>query len=327
MRKDLTAKMLIEYPDVFADVGNVCLFQGEQVIQPESLELLPQELYYREEDGELREHRMDVRMRVKENGVELAVLHLENQSGISNVMPLRDMGYTYSGYQGQLRRLKEKNREQKQHFLIEEIGRDQKLCPVISLILYYGTETWNAPTCLKEMLDIPDKGDQRWDSLIKDHSIHLIDLSRQSDEQVSQYKSDLWYIVQCLKCGKDRDRYKRFLEEDTRREMKHPEAVIDMITAFAGKTEARQMAAKAIQRQKKKGGSCTMYTILDYLEEIGLEKGLDKGRNEIYYKMFQNDKTPEDISEFTGESLEYLYEIQERYLTTVVQEENRKRKG
>ena len=72
-----------------------------------------------------------------------------------------------------------------------------------------------------------------------------------------------------------------------------------------------------------------MYTILDYLEEEGLQKGLNRGReegrkqgreegiNQIYYRMFENNRTPEDISDFTGESLEFLYEVQEKYRTEI----------
>lgn len=40
--------------------------------------------------------------------------------------------------------------------------------------------------------------------------------------------------------------------------------------------------------------------------EEGLEKGLKEGRREIYCRMLNNGKTPEEISSFTGESLEYL---------------------
>lgn len=321
MKKDLSSKILMEYPDVFADAENVCLFHGRQVIESENLELLPQEIYYREESGEIREKRGDVRMRLKDNGIELAILHLENQSEISNIMPLRDMGYTYGSYQEQLRNIKKKNRSEGRHYTTQEIGSGQKLCPVISLVLYYGTEEWRAPTHLKEMLGIPQDEYGDWEPLIQDHKIHLVNLSHQSDEEVEQYRSDLWYVVKCLGCGRDKEKYQKFLAEESKRKMQHPEAVIDMITAFAGKTEARQMANKVISEQKQKGGRCTMYTILDYLEEEGLqkgikkgmEKGIEKGRDQILYGMFRNNKTPEDISDFTGEPLEYIYDVHQRY--------------
>lgn len=329
MRKDLSTKSLLEYPDVFADAGNVCLFHGEQIIAPESLEPLPQELHYREGHIGLREHRMDVRMRMKENGMELAILHLENQSGISNIMPLRDLGYTYSGYQEQLRRLQDQNRKQGRLYMTEEIGAEQKLHPVVSLVLYYGSDEWTAPTRLKEMLAMPDDdGGEKRDSLVEDHRIHLVDLGRQSEGEVEKYRSDLWYVVKCLQCGKDREKYRRFLSGKEKRKLLHPEAVVDVLWAHAGKTiagETAERAKKAIREQREKGEEPTMYSIFDFLEEEGLEKGrregrdegLREGRNQTYYQMFRNNRTPEDISDFTGESLEHIYNIHEKYLEMV----------
>ena len=51
MTKDLTEKNLVEAPEVFADISNVNLYDGEQVIRPEDLELLPQEVYYKDREG------------------------------------------------------------------------------------------------------------------------------------------------------------------------------------------------------------------------------------------------------------------------------------
>lgn len=53
MNKDITTKMLLEYPDVFADIENVCLFGGKPVIKPDDLELCPQEIVYKETDGHM----------------------------------------------------------------------------------------------------------------------------------------------------------------------------------------------------------------------------------------------------------------------------------
>ena len=36
--KDITEKMLMSYSDVFADIINVLIFKGEQVVKPEDLE-------------------------------------------------------------------------------------------------------------------------------------------------------------------------------------------------------------------------------------------------------------------------------------------------
>lgn len=75
-----------------------------------------------------------------------------------------------------------------------------------------------------------------------------------------------------------------------------------------------------------------MYSFLDYFEEVGLEKGIEKGmekgiekgreeeRMRIYCRMFRNNRTPEDISDFTGESVDYLYGLQEKYLAMLWEE-------
>ena len=43
-KKDMGTKNLMNYPDVFADIGNVNLFSGKVVLQPEELEPLPTDL-------------------------------------------------------------------------------------------------------------------------------------------------------------------------------------------------------------------------------------------------------------------------------------------
>ena len=54
MTRDLTEKNLVEEAEVFADISNVNLYDGRNVIQPEDLELLPQEMHYKEVKGSLQ---------------------------------------------------------------------------------------------------------------------------------------------------------------------------------------------------------------------------------------------------------------------------------
>ena len=53
------------------------------------------------------------------------------------------------------------------------------------------------------------------------------------------------------------------------------------------------------------------------LREEGREEGMAAGMEKVYFNMFHKNKTPEDISDFTGESVEYLYDLQKKYLATV----------
>lgn len=58
------------------------------------------------------------------------------------------------------------------------------------------------------------------------------------------------------------------------------------------------------------------------LKEESIEEGIQQGKDQMIYRMFHNNRTPQEISEFTGEPLEYLYQVHKRYLE-IVQEENK----
>lgn len=87
MKKDLTAKVMTKCRDVFSDICNVNLFGSRQVIRPEDLEVAESNIVYQDTTGMFREHRMDVRMKHKVSNTNIALFCLENQSGVSNIMP------------------------------------------------------------------------------------------------------------------------------------------------------------------------------------------------------------------------------------------------
>ena len=57
--KDIAEKQLLSYADVFANIMNVILFQGDEVVHPEELtDELPHPTY--KVDGKLRQQERDV---------------------------------------------------------------------------------------------------------------------------------------------------------------------------------------------------------------------------------------------------------------------------
>lgn len=63
-------------------------------------------------------------------------------------------------------------------------------------------------------------------------------------------------------------------------------------------------------------------SIYEYDEEKHMRTLREEGKEEIYYQMFRNDKTPKDISEFTGEPEEYVHQLYKRYVETVCEKEH-----
>lgn len=39
---------------------------------------------------------------------------------------------------------------------LSDIAREDRLCPVITLVLYYGEKEWDGPVSLSDMMEIPE---------------------------------------------------------------------------------------------------------------------------------------------------------------------------
>ena len=90
--QDITEKILESYNDVFADIVNVFLFNGEQIIRPDELvDQAPRSAY--KADGQLREIERDVAKRWIKSNIRIACIGFENQTNPDASMPLRVFGY------------------------------------------------------------------------------------------------------------------------------------------------------------------------------------------------------------------------------------------
>ena len=106
---DLTEKILADYNDVFADIMNVFLFDGQRVIKEDDLENSKDRSIYKA-DGEIHEQERDVSKFYNGNEMRIAFLGIEHQSKEEKYMPLRVISYDGAAYRAQL--LKKEVREE-----------------------------------------------------------------------------------------------------------------------------------------------------------------------------------------------------------------------
>lgn len=275
MKQDLAAKSLEAFPDVFADIGNVNLYDGERVIAPEELEQMPSEMIYGEPQGGQRELRADIRMRIKQSGTEIAIMTVENQAGICNTMPVRSMGYEYAGYMEQIRRIKEENRKKGKNYFTKEIVDSQKLVPVISLVLYYGEEEWEYPLSLMDLFELSEEDRKRFGPHIQNHSIHLVPLRKQDEETQKKYCSDFRYVVQYLSGRDDKEKMVQRMKEDTGK-LDHPKEFLEVMSAVT-KDRRYEQIKNGLMTKIEKGEDINMCTIAEELERQGIQKGVRQG--------------------------------------------------
>ncbi len=106
-QKDLTQKNLEQYPDVFADIVNALLYEGESVLLPQNLQSAPTETMYHGRTGKLRNQFQDVSQYEMDNGKVKVQYTLENENHGSNKMVLRKAGYDGAVYREQYEKQKQ----------------------------------------------------------------------------------------------------------------------------------------------------------------------------------------------------------------------------
>ena len=237
--KDIAEKILEDYPDVFADIVNGFLFNGNEVVKPEELEDMQLRSAYRAEQ-KLHDMERDVAKRWKKNGIRIACVGFENQTAPDSRMVLRVLGYDGAEYRAQC--LKE--------------NLNNAPYPVITIVLYFGYEQrWTAAKSLYEAVSVPDE----LKPFVTDTKINVFEVAWLTDEQVAKFKSDFRivadYFVQKRKTGT------YIGSKDT---MRHVYEVLQLLSVM----EHVDYLERAVVEKRVKGGERDMSSIFDqYIKE------------------------------------------------------------
>lgn len=180
----------------------------------------------------------------------------------------------------------------------KELADGDRLQPVITVIIYYGKEKWTRPLSILDMLDLDEEEKKELEPLLLNHKIHLISLSSLDENEVEKYKSDFWHVIKFLTLhgyGKTR---KYLEEESSKRVVKHPEEVRNVLYALSG--DKRFLEANLTQKGKEEPQMGQISDVLDQIEEIMFEKGVEKGVeqerqrvNQLHAALIKDNRTAE----------------------------------
>ena len=99
--KDITQKVLEDNNDIFADIVNVLLFDGESEVEENELVNTTVHSQYKAEDGKVHEQERDIAKYWKRGGTDIVLYGIENQTKVEKRMPARISGYEGASYRGQ----------------------------------------------------------------------------------------------------------------------------------------------------------------------------------------------------------------------------------
>ena len=301
-KSDVILKQWLRNKVRFADLFNAVVFDGKQVIKPEELEELNSEsgIVIANTSGEddskdtndknqkynpkeknassvrfRTEHRYrDLVMRWK-GEAELAVLALENQDKIHYAMPVRGMLYDALSYTDQMRLLWEQlTDEEKRHVNANEFfsrfRKQDKLCPVVTIIFYYGEEKWDGAVQLYELFGAKDEELVHiLENYVPNYRMNLIEAN--SIDDVKKYKSDLQILFGMLEYRKNKRRLLEYTKEH-REYFEHVDYESQQAMAVLLNTDKL-----LVKVNEKKGADGNMCQALEEYYQDGVQEGIEKG--------------------------------------------------
>ena len=276
----------------FADLFNGICFQGETVVHAEDLSENKQVYYGMAEEPEKtgqskklkgrKERFRDICKKLK-SGETLRVLALENQQMIDYTMPFRCMQYDVMEYGKQLDALKKQNRQGDCLENMAEkmcgIKKTDRLALVYTICLYHGTETWDGPRTLEDMMNFGDEDDS-FQKIFKDYPMHLYCLNEERDLEF--FHTEVGLLFQALQYRGDRAGLKKLMEQDERYKYIDVDT-LETMTVMLDLPSIWKERVKYMEKNEDEEEYNMCQAIREWAEEersIGRAEGRDEGRRE-----------------------------------------------
>ncbi len=221
--QDTTTKQYMSEPAVFADAFNYLIYGGRQVIRPEQLTDLDAAQFalpYGENEQGKPEATQKYRDVLKTLAVKTddrrtyLVLGIENQSNVHYAMPVRNMLYDALQYEKQVRDLAAQHRKKHDTATSGEylsgLTRKDRLAPVITLVINFGSKSWDGPMSLHEMLTEQPEEIQ---AILPNYRILLIDPMSMAEGDFERFSSSLREVLSYIRCQKDKEQMQKLLNE------------------------------------------------------------------------------------------------------------------
>lgn len=280
MKADTITKDYVKDASIFADIFNYYIYGGRQVIQPEQLTerdstkiALPygtdgavvpvqkfrdvQKLYAAMTDGKM----------------EYVLYGVENQSEIHYAMAVKNNLYDALEYAGQVEEAAKSHRQEMKRRKEQgktESGEDKKipssgeflsgfwaedrLIPSITVTIFFGSEEWDAPLSLFDMMDVSDPDVL---ACMDNYHVRLIAPAQMTDEEIMKFQSSLREVMLFIKYSKDKEKLGRILKANEKRFQEVERRAADVIEAITNsglkydESEAKIDMCQAIQEMRK----------------------------------------------------------------------------
>ena len=324
---DMT-KELYEDNLVFADTMNVLFFDGKPMIRAQDLSPLdPTEEHTIFDDDFVskteseekadktqrkteafsnQKYRDVLRMLQTQNGkLEIRIIvGAEIQSHVHYAMPIRNLEYDALNLSRQLSARQKYNREnhllKSRNEFLSGIKKGETFTPVLTVVVYLGKETWDAPKTLHEMFNL-DGVPETLLAYVPDYRTAILQPESVTSKQLARMKSPLRHILGVIKASTNWQDMNNYVNQN-KNDLSH----LDSLTAGII-SEACNMN---IPKQELEKEDVNMCEALVQLKEIGRQEGLSEGKIEgkvlAYLEVGKSDDWIIDHLQITQEKLDEI---------------------
>ena len=220
-KKDHMTREYLKQNERFADLCNYVLFDGKRVIDANALEerdaselvgvlgIDRKKVYYQQRWRDLLRQAV-----IKCTGkVYIVLLGVENQTRVHYAMPVRNMLFDAINYAAQVKQTDEEHRTKKEYGskaeFLSGFHKDDRLIPVITITLYWGSDAWDAPRTLHEMFT---EVDEQLKCFLPDYLINLI-VPREI-EDFGKFHTTLGSVLASIKASDDEGSMAELIEDN-----------------------------------------------------------------------------------------------------------------
>ena len=322
-KKDTKAKEYLSDNERFADLCNVVLFDGEQVIHAESLEERDSTEVLSVLGADGREVSFQQRwrdllksavIRQAEN-VYIVLIGTEHQSEIHYAMPVKSALYDVLNYGSQVKEAAKKHKDVGDKSsgaeFLSGFHRGDRLTPVITITVYWGSDSWDAPRSLHEMFGAFD---ERLKAFIPDYRINLLVPGEMED--FDKFKTELGSVLEAVKVSADKNSMGRLFREDKRFSAMSNESV-EAINTFVGTniTINEKEGVTNVSREWEEWLNGKRAESRAEGRAEGQAEGRAEERRSMIRRMLSKGKTPEEIADLCGYDLAEVEAVEKEMLT------------
>lgn len=221
--KDIATKKYIQNNNIFADAFNYLLYNGEQIIKPEQLQELDTTQigipHNSELDDAFQRYR-DVKkgmVSMTDNQALYLILGVEGQSWVDYTMVIRDMLYDATEYAKQVDEIKKAHRKNKdykgrnQNDFLSGFYKEDRLVPVVTLVIYFSSEPWDGPKSLHDMFTVQDEGIL---SHVNNYKLEIIEPGKMAPEDLEKFHTNLKEVLGYVKYANNKEQLENYISQD-----------------------------------------------------------------------------------------------------------------